>query len=132
MKRFVVLVVGSVLMFSTACGAGSKTTTDDATPAESHHGEPTSGPETSAEDVLPNDGTRQVGDITKCLVSGDVFRIADTHPKVEYEGGTYYFCCKGCVRDFNADPQKFLTQADGDAAPAESTDEQPDDSPASM
>ena len=29
----------------------------------------------------------------------------------EYEGTTYYFCSTGCKRQFDKDPQVFVTQA---------------------
>jgi Cu+-exporting ATPase len=28
--------------------------------------------------------------------------------KAEQDGQTYYFCSKGCMLDFNDDPQKYL------------------------
>ena len=28
---------------------------------------------------------------------------------VEHEGTTYYFCSKGCVAKFSADPKKYLS-----------------------
>ncbi len=31
-----------------------------------------------------------------------------TNLKVEYEGETYYFCGKGCMLDFQEDPEKYL------------------------
>jgi Cu+-exporting ATPase len=30
----------------------------------------------------------------------------------EYEGGTYYFCGKGCKAKFDAEPQRFLTRGE--------------------
>ncbi len=29
----------------------------------------------------------------------------------EYKGKTYYFCSLGCKRDFDKDPEKYLSQA---------------------
>ena len=29
----------------------------------------------------------------------------------EYKGQTYYFCSPGCVKRFNADPEKYLAPA---------------------
>lgn len=29
----------------------------------------------------------------------------------EYKGTTYYFCCSGCKRSFDKEPEKYLTQA---------------------
>lgn len=31
-----------------------------------------------------------------------------TEWKTEFEGETYYFCAKGCLEDFLADPTSFL------------------------
>ena len=30
----------------------------------------------------------------------------------EYNGKTYYFCAPGCKRDFDKDPEKYLSEAD--------------------
>lgn len=29
---------------------------------------------------------------------------------VEYKGKKVYFCCKGCVADFNKDPEKYISK----------------------
>ncbi len=29
----------------------------------------------------------------------------------EYNGQTYYFCAPGCKKNFDADPEKYLTEA---------------------
>jgi Cu+-exporting ATPase len=42
-------------------------------------------------------------------VSGDEFEVTAKSPKVEHEGKTYYFCCGGCDKKFQADPAKYLT-----------------------
>lgn len=80
--------------------------------------EPASSPTTQESQILPNDGTRVVGDITRCPVSGDVFTVSSDSPKVEQEGKTYYMCCDGCVDKFKADPDKFLSAAHHPDAPA--------------
>jgi xanthine dehydrogenase accessory factor len=33
-------------------------------------------------------------------------------PTVDHDGGTYYFCCRGCADSFRDDPDAYL---DGDA-----------------
>lgn len=77
---------------------------------EHHDGtEPNSGAATATSDVLPNDGTRVVGDVTTCPVTKDVFKISETSPSSTFEGKIYYFCCKGCVKDFVANPATFLS-----------------------
>jgi len=35
-------------------------------------------------------------------------------PMVEYQGTTYYFCCEGCKKTFNKDPEKYLSKAHQD------------------
>ncbi len=124
--RLIGLLVVALLL--TACGTTKAATPDeeaqkqaasmpaDESPADAT--EPEAGPATAPDAILANDGTRQVGDVTTCPVTGDVFTISATTITVEHEGGTYFFCCKGCVKDFNADPAKFLTQAPVAAEPA--------------
>lgn len=53
-------------------------------------------------------GAAAVGDKSVCLVSGEDFTVAADSPKVEHEGKTYYFCCGGCAKKFQADPKKYL------------------------
>ncbi|MBI3992350.1 MAG: YHS domain-containing protein, partial [Candidatus Lambdaproteobacteria bacterium] len=36
---------------------------------------------------------------------------ADSPHRSEHQGQTYYFCCGGCLKKFQADPQKFQGQA---------------------
>lgn len=55
-------------------------------------------------------GEARVGDTSKCPVSGEEFVVAADSPKVDYEGKTYYFCCGGCAKKFEADPKKFLSK----------------------
>ena len=43
----------------------------------------------------------------KCPVSGKEFTKAETTPKYEYEGKTYYFCCEGCKDAFVKEPAKY-------------------------
>lgn len=56
-------------------------------------------------------GEAKVGDTTKCPVSGEEFVVDANSPKVEYEGKTYYFCCGGCKKKFEADPSKFAKKS---------------------
>ena len=49
-------------------------------------------------------GDAKVGDTAKCPVSGEEFTVEATSPKVEHDGKTYFFCCAGCKKKFEADP----------------------------
>ena len=56
-------------------------------------------------------GDAKVGDTTKCPVSGEEFTVEASSPKTELEGKTYYFCCGGCKKKFEADPAKYLKKS---------------------
>ena len=51
-----------------------------------------------------------VGDITRCPLSGEVFRIKANSPKSVVDGKTYYLCCKRCVAKFEKNPAKYLAK----------------------
>lgn len=40
-----------------------------------------------------------------CIVTGEE---ADPNLKMEFEGKTYYFCCKKCMKKFKDQPQKYI------------------------
>src|SRR5262245_41958754 len=56
-------------------------------------------------------GEAQLGDRSTCPVSGEEFVVTEHSPRVLHEGKTYYFCCPGCVKKFEADPQKYLSHS---------------------
>ncbi len=53
-------------------------------------------------------GEAKVGDKSRCTVSGEEIVVEETSPRSEYQGKTYYFCCSGCKKRFDADPAKYL------------------------
>lgn len=55
-------------------------------------------------------GEAKVGDRTKCPVSGDEFVVKADSPHAEYNGKTYYFCCADCPKEFQENPEKFVTK----------------------
>jgi YHS domain-containing protein len=47
--------------------------------------------------------------LKKCVVSGEAFEGSDMTPyQFVYKGQTIKLCCKGCLDDFNKEPEKFL------------------------
>jgi Cu+-exporting ATPase len=56
-------------------------------------------------------GDAKIGDTTKCPVSGEEFVVDASSPKVEHEGKTYYMCCGGCKKKFEAEPAKYLKKS---------------------
>lgn len=52
-----------------------------------------------------------------CVVSGEKLGGEMGEPAViEYEGREVQFCCKSCVKQFKADPAKYLKKLDAAAA----------------
>lgn len=49
----------------------------------------------------------------ECVVSGDPFG-PDMGEPIDFVSGTHYvkFCCKGCIRDFEANPARYLARID--------------------
>ncbi len=46
-----------------------------------------------------------------CVVSDEKFEGSEMKPfEMVHEGQTIKFCCKNCVKDFKADPKKYLTK----------------------
>ena len=56
-------------------------------------------------------GDAKMGDTTRCPVSGEEFVVDASSPKVEHDGKTYYLCCNGCKKKFEADPAKYLKRS---------------------
>jgi YHS domain-containing protein len=47
---------------------------------------------------------------TFCPVSGEKLESMDVH--IDYEGRRVYLCCKGCMKAFGKEPDKFLARLD--------------------
>jgi YHS domain-containing protein len=92
------------LVLVAACGGAPAAPA--ATPA-GEHGK--AAPAASANVKEPGDA--KIGDTTKCPVSGEEFVVDASSPKVEHGGKTYYMCCGGCKKKFEADPAKYLKKS---------------------
>lgn len=111
---FVALFVSSPLALA-ACGGSNPEPATPAVPAASTPGA-TAASGTSATATpagaaatgpVKKAGEAKVGDTTKCPISGEEFVVEATSPKAEHDGKTYFFCCAGCKKKFEADPSKF-------------------------
>ena len=47
-----------------------------------------------------------------CVVSGEKLGSMGTPVGGTHDGKEVQLCCKGCVEDFNKDPQKYLAKLD--------------------
>jgi len=57
-------------------------------------------------DVVPA-AQAKIGDLTRCPVSGVVFRVTGETPRVEYAGQSRWVCCPGCAEHFRDNPARF-------------------------
>jgi Cu+-exporting ATPase len=72
---------------------------------------PTAGAKTAPATGVKEPGDAKVGDTAKCPVSGEEFTVEASSPKAEHDGKTYYFCCGGCKKKFEADPAKYVKKS---------------------
>jgi len=49
----------------------------------------------------------EIGDITKCPVSGAIYLVKESSPTLEHDGKTFHACCDGCARKFEEAPARF-------------------------
>jgi len=61
--------------------------------------------ETAAPKVFTS--PQKVGTKATCPVTGESFTIAKDTLHVEYKGKHVYFCCPGCKKSFDKDPDKY-------------------------
>jgi YHS domain-containing protein len=75
-----------------------------AVPAVSAHAEAA-----KAEAAAPKVFTspQKVGSKATCPVTGDAFTIAKDTVHAEHKGKHVYFCCPGCKKTFDKDPDKY-------------------------
>ena len=52
-----------------------------------------------------------IGDLTRCPVSGVVFRVTADSPMVKYGNAEIYTCCLSCKVIYNQNPEKFPAKA---------------------
>ena len=106
----ILAAAAAVGVWAAGCGASSEGTQA----AETTDGDAT---QTAGAEIVP-DGEAQLGDRTRCPVSGEEFIVTAESPHVEHEGKTYYFCCPDCIQRFEADPAQYTQPADDmDAEP---------------
>jgi YHS domain-containing protein len=48
--------------------------------------------------------------LTTCVVSGETLGAMGAAVEYDHEGTTVKFCCKSCIPEFEASPEKFLAK----------------------
>ncbi len=56
--------------------------------------------------------------LTTCPVSGDKIGVMGETIDTLYQGQLIRFCCKGCVKSFNKNPDKYLKAIDAAKKPS--------------
>lgn len=73
---------------------------------EDHHSNVLEEGEYESEDLVEQPGVEN-GQITKCPMTGEVFRVTEEAPSYTHEGSTYYFCCPNCRKKVKQDPSRL-------------------------
>lgn len=100
MQRLAWVLSATCLLSIAACDKGGETTP------------PTDGAADTTAQVVKNVDA-QPGDTTTCPFSGKTFVVKADHPRVEYEGQTYWVCSESAAEQVRADPAKYLADFDG-------------------
>ena len=90
-----------VLPLGLGCAQGSGPAPEpplDSTPAA----------EPQAEQPVVKNLDAQPGDVTTCPYSGRPFVVKAEHPKVEYQGRSYWICSEQAAQAVRADPERYL------------------------
>lgn len=103
MKKTVVLV--SAALVAVACGSSNKEPAAPANHGGEHHHD--GAPATANKEGVKKPGEAKPGDKSTCTVTGEEIDVTADSPHSEHNGKTYYFCCSGCKKKFDADPSKF-------------------------
>ncbi len=74
---------------------------------------PAAAPESEAAAELVPNLEAQVGDTTTCPYSGRSFVVKAEHPRVDYEGKSYWVCSEKAADEVRADPAKYLDNFEG-------------------
>ena len=101
--------VGLVLSLGLgACEKGSGPTTEPTagTAAQPPSGE--SAPDPLAGAPVVKNVEAQPGDVTTCPYSGRTFVVKAEHPKVDYNGQSYWICSEKAAEAVRADPTRYF------------------------
>jgi hypothetical protein len=58
-------------------------------------------------DLVPQPGAK-VGQLTQCPVSGVIFAVDASRPRVQLAANDYATCCESCAHKLRENPARFL------------------------
>lgn len=100
----------SLALLVAACDKGKTPTTDPgaSTPATG---------DAPADSLAGREVVKNVdaepGDVTTCPYSGRTFEVKPDHPRVAYQGNSYWICSEKAAEAVRADPGKYLDDFEG-------------------
>lgn len=114
LRFFSISLALSFWLLLSACGKEPPPTTDPvaATNAAEPAAEAADADPLAGREVVEN-AKAQPGDVTTCPYSGRTFEVKQDHPKVEYEGVSYWICSEKAAAEVEADPGKYLDDFEG-------------------
>ncbi len=77
-----------------------------AAPAASAHADQATAPAAAAAPKVFS-SPQKIGTKATCPITGDQFTISKDTLHAEYKGKHVYFCCPGCKKSFDKDPEKY-------------------------
>lgn len=91
-----------------------------------HDGEAHGDEVTAAMSKLSAEDRALAESLKVCVVSGEPLGSMGTPIKVEHDGQVAFLCCKGCLGEFESDPEGYLSKLNANSEPgadASSTEE---------
>jgi hypothetical protein len=89
--------LGALVLAGAGCGDGHDHSTHN-------HGAPAA----KASDTAATDPNAKAYPLKTCIVSGEELGKMGEPFRFTYKGQEIKLCCKGCEKDFNKEPEKFL------------------------
>ncbi|MBN2511390.1 MAG: YHS domain-containing protein [Sedimentisphaerales bacterium] len=104
MKSFITLLILAGIVAVSGCKKNPEPTPAAQTPVDTS--QIANAAKVAATEAQGKIESAAAGEQTTCPVM--VGRAIDKNLFVEYNGKKVYFCCKGCITEFNKDPEKYV------------------------
>ena len=107
MKNTATLAIGLLTILAVACFSGCAKKSETAQPHEDHSSHDDG---MAAQQEITNSDAAKVYPLKNCVVSGEELGSMGEPVSMTHNGQEVKFCCKDCVGEFKADPEKFLAK----------------------
>ena len=93
-SNFLIVVLSLTMFTAAACKKDAHHDHGEAHAAVCSHS--LTAAEYGGAEIVSQPGAK-IGQLTRCPISGSVFKVTETTPSTEQKGEPYYVCCGGCV-----------------------------------